>query len=50
MSDSAAASREITAAVVREKGAFQLAPVVLEPPRDDDDDCSTPAPDPRRAR
>ncbi len=30
------ATREVTAAVVREKGSFVLAPAVLDPPRDDE--------------
>jgi aryl-alcohol dehydrogenase len=32
----ATTTREITAAVVREKGTFELAPALLEPPRDDE--------------
>jgi aryl-alcohol dehydrogenase len=36
MTSPAVPPREITAAVVREKGAFELAPVVLDPPRDDE--------------
>jgi aryl-alcohol dehydrogenase len=36
MTDSVVTSREITAAVVREKGSFHLAPAVLEPPRDEE--------------
>ncbi|SDC19365.1 NAD(P)-dependent alcohol dehydrogenase [Streptomyces prasinopilosus] len=35
MTDSAT-TREITAAVVREKGSFELAPVLLDAPRDDE--------------
>lgn len=36
MAASVTAPREITAAVVREKGAFELTPAVLDPPRDDE--------------